>query len=107
MAVVLTHDPLQGAHFQEAERAALMFAGLGHRVDFVLMDGAVRSLLERSGYGFGLKTLARLSGIEGLTASVLGSSMERVEWRADEHGLNVLTDGEFAEMLMDAKAVVF
>ena len=107
MAIVLTHDPLQGAFFTEAERTALMFAGLGHRVDFVLMDGAVRSLLERSGYRFGLKTLARLSGIDGLTMNILHSSMERIGWTADTRGLNILSDGEFADILADAKAVVF
>ncbi len=97
---------MQGVHFQEAERAAMMFSGLGHAVDFVLVDDGVLSMLEGSGYSFGLRKLSRVLGIDGLRTYYLESSARvRTDARAD--GFAALTDGQFAEMLLGSKVVVF
>ncbi len=107
VVVVLTHAPMQGAHFQEAERAAMMFSGLGHAVDFVLMDDAVLSMLEGSGYSFGLRQLGRISGIEGLSTYFLSSSAARLKEMPSMHGFRPLSDEQFASMLQEARVVVF
>lgn len=107
VVVVLTHAPLQGGHFQEAQRSAMMFSGLGHRVSFVLMDEGVLSLLEGSGYGFGLKKLGRLQGIDDLGTFVVESSMKRLVPDAVMDGLQLITDSVFAKMLGGSKVVVF
>lgn len=107
VVVVLTHAPLQGAHFQEAERAAMMFSGLGHAVDFVLMDDAVLSMLVGSGYSFGLRQLSRISGIEGLSTYFLSSSASRLNVKTSVPGFRPLPDEQFASMLQEARVVVF
>ena len=107
VVIVLTHPPMQGAYFQEAERSAMMFSGLGHTVDFVLVDGGVLSLLEGRGYRFGLRTLARLSGFDGMSTYFLDSSRLRLAPGASVEGFKPLEDVQFAGMLQDAKVVVF
>ena len=107
MTIALTHSPLQGAQFQEAQRTAMMFGGLGHEVSFVLIDDGVLSLLEGSGYAFGLRKLGRLQGIEGLSTYVLESSRKRLVPHASMPRFKTLSDGDFAGMLMSSKVVVF
>lgn len=107
VVIALTHSPLQGAQFQEAQRTAMMFGGLGHEVAFVLMDDGVLSLLEGEGYAFGLRKLERLHGIEGLSTYVLESSRRRLVPQANMPMFSRLTDDAFAEMLMVSKVVVF
>lgn len=107
MIIALTHSPLQGAQFQEAQRAAMMFGGLGHEVAFVLMDDGVLSLLESNGFGFGLRKLERLNGIEGLNTYVLESSRQRLVPQASMPMFRHISDEDFAEMLKVSKVVVF
>lgn len=85
----------------------MMFGGLGHEVAFVLMDDGVLSLLEGSGYGFGLRKLERLQGIEGLSTYVLESSRRRLVPQAGMPQFRPLSDESFAEMLTSSKVVVF
>ncbi len=107
VVIVLTHAQLQGAYFQEAQRSAMMFSGLGHEVSFVLLDDGVLSLLEGEGYAFGLRKLGRLSGIDGLRVFALESSCRRLIPGAGTAGVEIIDDGAFAQMLLESKVVVF
>lgn len=107
VVVVLSHSPLEGAYFQESQRTAMMFAGLGHTVDYVLVDAGVLSLLEQEGYTAGLRKLGRLRGIDGLRLHALGSSLKNLLHGADAGEVPLLSDGEFADMLTASKVVVF
>ncbi len=108
VTVLLTRPPLSTAHVTEALRVSLMLAALGHDVSLVLIDDGVFMLLENMGASFGLETLKRADGADGLHLCVHGDSVRKLlpDMKIPAT-YSMLETRDIASMILSEKVLVF